>query len=88
MLPALLLAEGESNLTLEGGSHNPFAPPVDFLARAYLPLVNRLGPKVELQLIRSGFYPAGGGEFTVRVQPAKQLGRLEFVDRGQITLAG
>ena len=30
VLPALLLAEGESNLTLEGGTHNPFAPPVDF----------------------------------------------------------
>ena len=33
VLPALLLAEGESNLTLEGGTHNPFAPPLDFLAK-------------------------------------------------------
>ena len=84
VLPALLLAEGESNLTLEGGTHNPFAPPVDFLVNAYLPLVNRLGPRVEVRLIRPGFYPAGGGEFTVRVQPARQLGRLALVDRGQI----
>jgi RNA 3'-terminal phosphate cyclase (ATP) len=84
VLPALLLAEGESNLILEGGTHNPFAPPVDFLAEAYLPLVNRLGPRVEVQLVRPGFYPAGGGQFTVRVQPAKQLGRLELVHRGQI----
>jgi RNA 3'-terminal phosphate cyclase (ATP) len=84
VLPALLLAEGESHLTLEGGTHNPFAPPVDFLAKAYLPLVNRLGPRVELELVRPGFYPAGGGQFTVRVQPARQLGRLELVDRGQI----
>ena len=29
-----LLAEGESNLTLEGGTHNPMAPPVDFLEKA------------------------------------------------------
>ena len=84
VLPALLLAEGESNLTLEGGTHNPFAPPVDFLEKAYLPLVNRLGPRVEVQLVRPGFYPAGGGQFTVHVQPARQLGRLELVDRGQI----
>ena len=60
------------------------APPVDFLEKAYLPLVNRLGPKVELRLIRPGFYPAGGGEFTVRIQPARQLGRLELLDRGPI----
>ena len=34
--PALLLAEGESNLNLEGGTHIPFAPPVDFLEKVYL----------------------------------------------------
>ena len=79
VLPALLSAEGESNLVLEGGTHNPMAPPVDFLVKAYLPLVNRLGPRVDLQVVRPGFYPAGGGKFTVRVQPAKQLGRLELL---------
>ena len=60
------------------------APPADFLAKAYLPLVDRLGPRVELQLVRPGFYPAGGGKLTVHVRPAQQLGRLELVDRGEI----
>ena len=80
--PALLLAEGESNLVLEGGTHNPMTPPVDFLAKAYLPLVNRLGPRVDGQLVRPGFYPAGGGEFAVRAQPARLLGRLELIRAG------
>ena len=84
VLPALLVAEGESNVTLEGGTHNPMAPPLDFLKKAYLPLVNRLGPTVEARLVRPGFYPAGGGEFTVHVQSARQLGRLELIERGQI----
>jgi RNA 3'-terminal phosphate cyclase (ATP) len=85
VLPALLVAEGESNLTLEGGTHNPMAPPLDFLTKSYLPLVNRLGPTVEAHLVRPGFYPAGGGEFTVHIQPAPQLGRLELLARGEIT---
>jgi RNA 3'-terminal phosphate cyclase (ATP) len=84
VLPALLLAESKSNLILRGGTHNPLAPPFDFLANSYLPLVNRLGPAVESRLIRPGFYPAGGGEFTVCVQPVRQLGRLDLTDRGQI----
>jgi len=84
VLPALLLADGESNLTLRGGTHNPLAPPFDFLAKSYLPLVNQLGPTVEARLLRPGFYPAGGGEFTVRIQPARQLGRLDLTDRGEI----
>jgi RNA 3'-terminal phosphate cyclase (ATP) len=84
VLPALLVGASESNLTLEGGTHNSFAPPFDFLAKAYLPLVNRLGPKVEAKLVRPGFYPAGGGRFTVRIQPARLRNRLELTERGEI----
>jgi RNA 3'-terminal phosphate cyclase (ATP) len=84
VLPALLVARGESNLVLEGGTHNPMAPPYDFLARAYLPLVNRMGPTVEAVLERPGFYPAGGGRMSVRIQPAEALGRMELEERGGI----
>jgi len=86
VLPALMLADGESNLTLEGGTHNPFAPPLDFLTKAYLPLIHRMGPKVTVDplYVRPGFYPAGGGSFSVNIQPARQLGRLELTERGEI----
>lgn len=84
VLPALMLAGGESNLTLRGGTHNPMAPPLDFLVNSFLPLINRLGPTVEVRPVRPGFYPAGGGEFTVHVRPARRLGRLELIERGAI----
>jgi RNA 3'-terminal phosphate cyclase (ATP) len=35
VLPALLTADGPSSLTLEGGTHNPHAPPIDFLEKAF-----------------------------------------------------
>lgn len=85
VLPALMVARGESKLTLEGGTHNMFAPPFDFLEKTYLPLVCRMGPRIDVKLRRAGFYPAGGGCFTVNVQPAESLGRLELTERGQIT---
>jgi RNA 3'-terminal phosphate cyclase (ATP) len=84
VLPALMIAGGSSTLVLEGGTHNPFAPPFDFLAKSYLPLVNRLGPHVEARLERPGFYPVGGGRFTVQVTPAARLARLELTERGEI----
>jgi RNA 3'-terminal phosphate cyclase (ATP) len=84
ILPALLLASGPSALTLEGGTHNPFAPPFDFLAKAFLPLVNRMGPKVSAKLERPGFYPAGGGRFTVEIEPVAALNRLDLPGRGEI----
>ncbi|HEX5746993.1 MAG TPA: RNA 3'-terminal phosphate cyclase [Archangium sp.] len=83
VLPALLAASGPSTLVLEGGTHNPAAPPFDFLTKAYLPLVRRMGPGVEATLERHGFFPAGGGRFEVLVQPAP-LKPLHLMERGNV----
>ncbi len=85
VLPPLLTAPGPSVLTLEGGTHNPAAPPFDFLAKAFLPLVGRMGPRVEAALERYGFFPAGGGRFTVRIEPAARLARVDLRERGEVT---
>jgi RNA 3'-terminal phosphate cyclase (ATP) len=84
VLPALLVADGPSTLTLEGGTHNPHAPPIDFLEKAFLPLINRMGPGVTVQLERAGFYPAGGGRLIVHIQPAAKLQPLHLPARGEI----
>lgn len=81
VLPALMLADGPSRITLQGGTHNPFAPPFDFLTRTFLPLLARFGPAVAASLSRPGFYPAGGGKFDVTIQPAK-LQPVEIFERG------
>src|SRR5207249_1046957 len=59
------------------------APPFDFLDRAFLPLINRMGPQVTAILDRPGFYPAGGGRFDVTIQPGA-LTRLDLRERGEI----
>ena len=69
VLPALIAATGGSRVTLEGGTHNAFAPPFDYLDRVFVPLVNRMGPRITLDLHRAGFYPAGGGRFRVDIEP-------------------
>jgi len=84
VLPALILASGPSRLILEGGTHNPMAPPFEFLDRAFLPLLRRMGPTVGVQLNRAGFYPAGGGSLSVTVQPVEKLRGLDLLERGEI----
>lgn len=83
VLPALIIADGPSRLTLEGGTHNQWAPPFDFLDRAFLPLINRMGPRVSAKLERHGFYPAGGGRFSVEIEPAATLRGFRLVERGK-----
>ena len=85
ILPALMLTDKPSTLKLSGGTHNPFAPPLDFLEKTYLPLLAKIGPQVETKLMRPGFYPAGGGEFRVDITPTKSLKSLALTDRGEIT---
>ena len=84
VLPALLTASGPSTLTLEGGTHNPWAPPYDFLERVFLPLLGRMGAGVTPKLERRGFYPAGGGRFTVSIEPCSRLQPLNLLERGKI----
>jgi RNA 3'-terminal phosphate cyclase (ATP) len=83
VLPALLTADGPSELVLEGGTHNPMAPPFEFLARGFLPVLERMGVRVAATLERHGFYPAGGGRLAVTVDPASGLRPLELLERGE-----
>jgi RNA 3'-terminal phosphate cyclase (ATP) len=84
VLPALMLAEGTSNIEVLGGTHNPFAPPFDFLTKVYLPVLRKLGPIVEPGECRPGFYPAGGGSFRIRVVGCQNLTSLKLSGRGKL----
>ncbi|HTI70966.1 MAG TPA: RNA 3'-terminal phosphate cyclase [Candidatus Limnocylindria bacterium] len=84
VLPALLRQTQASTLTLEGGTHNPLAPSYDFLAKAYVPLIERMGPQIALRLRNQGFFPAGGGKFHASIEPATTLKRVDLLERGAI----
>ena len=84
ILPPLLTAPAPTRLILEGGTHNPFAPPYDFIEQAFLPLLNRMGVNITVNLERYGFYPAGGGRWTVTIEPAEHLQPLQLLQRGAI----
>lgn len=88
LLPLLLGPKTPSTLSFGGGTHNPMAPPFDFLVRCFLPLLARMGARVEVSLSRHGFYPAGGGEWSAKIYPLERLGRLELLERGAIRTQG
>lgn len=83
LLPALLLADAPSSITIRGGTHNPSAPPADFLQHAFLPLLARMGVRTTLDIVAHGFYPAGGGELKMTVEPVRELLPLFLNERGE-----
>ena len=84
VFPALLITHGKSELLLEGGTHNPYAPPFDFLARTYLPIISRMGVKISATLKRHGFYPVGGGRFNISIESTGKLSKINILKRGEI----
>lgn len=83
LLPALLHADAPSTLVLEGGTHNPLAPPFEFLDRVFLPALRRMGAEATLELITTGFAPAGGGVIRAHIQPCGKLQPLDLTERAQ-----
>lgn len=83
VLPALCAKEKSARILLEGGTHNPFAPPYDFLELAFLPVVRRLFGSVKTELIRPGFYPAGGGKMAVQIDATPSRETINLFDRGK-----
>ncbi len=85
VLPILFHAGSSSSVVVCGGTHNPMAPTADFLIKSFLPAISRFGFHATLNLVRHGFYPAGGGRIVARVNPVKSLPRkLEIMERGNL----
>jgi len=58
----LAMADGDSRLTITGGTHVPWSPLYPFLETDWVPAMERLGLPLSVKLLRAGFYPKGGGE--------------------------
>jgi len=84
LLPVLIMQEQPSTLRLEGGTHNPMAPTVDFIQRGFLPVLAKLGISVKLNCVQAGFFPVGGGVIEVEIQPWQQRKALHLLDRGEL----
>ena len=83
LLLALSHADGPSTIRISGGTHNPMAPPVQFLQRAYCRMLASMGVKVDISLVRSGFYPAGGGVVVATVEPCAQMRQVSIMEPGE-----
>lgn len=61
LLPVMAFTNGSVDVTIIGGTNNPMAPPIDYVERILLPVLESTGFNPRIELIRRGFYPSGGG---------------------------
>jgi RNA 3'-terminal phosphate cyclase (ATP) len=80
LLLPLVLAGGASTIRLRGGTHVPWSPPFDSVLSIYFPLLRRIGFRIDAELKRWGWYPAGGGEVVCSIS-AHQTDGVPFRPR-------
>lgn len=84
ILPPLAFAGQGSQVSLLGGTHTPWSPPIDYLRDVFLPAVGRMGLTAEITTQRWGWYPRGGGVVQGRVEPTASLIGCHLSERGPL----
>ena len=89
VLPVLLRADVPSDVTITGGTHVSYAPIWEFFLESYLPQLRAMGARVEAECGTYGFYPAGGGEIHLHVEPMRDGDARPFslTERGELRRA-
>jgi RNA 3'-terminal phosphate cyclase (ATP) len=87
LLP-LAFATTESNVVVEGGTHNPMSPPFDYLRDVWLKALVTMGVRAEIALERWGWYPVGQGRLRALIAaPPRKTFRLKafnLLERGAL----
>jgi RNA 3'-terminal phosphate cyclase (ATP) len=66
-------ASAPLTINLRGGTDVRWAPSWDYFTHVFLPLINKMGIKTDVTLIRRGYYPTGGGEAQLTIHPVERL---------------
>src|SRR3989344_4580684 len=87
LLPLLIFAKKETTLEISGGTAGLGAPSVEYIKHVTLPMLAKFGIELpELEVVRQGFYPRGGGLVRVKAKPVKRLGYANLLSQGTIKI--
>jgi RNA 3'-terminal phosphate cyclase (ATP) len=85
ILPLACFARKETRVRISGGLFQDFAPSAHYMQHVLLPTLGKMGIHAELNIIRPGYYPRGGGIIEARIRPvAKQIEPLQLLRQGNI----
>jgi len=85
VLPLALFADEETILRVSGGLFQDFAPSAHHMQHVLLPTLEKMGIKAELEIVRPGYVPRGGGVIQVKIEPVgNSLKPLSLDKQGKV----
>jgi RNA 3'-phosphate cyclase len=84
LIPLCIFAKNPIEIYFEGGATDTFfSPTIDHFRYVFLKILERMGAKVEIEILRKGYYPEGGAKLKAKIFPAK-LKPINLTERGKI----
>ena len=68
-------------IKLRGGTDVKWSPTWNYFREVFLPMVNKIGVDINAKLVRRGFYPKGGGEVEVTLNPVNRPSPLQVSEQ-------
>ncbi len=85
LLPVAAFSDKMVELRIRGGTDVPWSPTYDYFKNVFLYHLSRMGYEVDLELVRRGHYPRGGGEVVARIiDPPRGFKPISLSGRGGI----
>lgn len=85
LLPAACFAGSPLTCRISGGLFQDSAPSAYHMQYVLLPILRRMGVHAELEMVRPGYVPKGGGTIELQVRPVEgRLAALQLPEQGRI----
>lgn len=82
LIPVCLFAKKPVEIDFDGGATDTFfSPTIDHFRFVFLKILEKMGAKVEILILKRGFYPEGGAKVKVKIFPAKPK-PINLTERG------
>ena len=85
LTPICIFADKEVELDIIGGVAGLGAPPIEYLKHVTFPILAKFSvPQPEIEIVKQGFYPRGGGHVKIKFYPVEKLKAIELTERGEV----
>lgn len=86
LIPVACFAPDGLAANIKGGTSGKGAIPIEYYSGVIIPILNRIGIEVRLDLMRRDYYPKGGGEVQVKIHAKTNLSPIKLTQQGKITI--
>lgn len=70
LIPVVAMSKKQFNLRIKGGTDVLWSPTIDYTQHVLQEAYSRMGINFSFELIKRGYYPKGGGEIKLQVNPS------------------